>query len=434
MEKSTLISLILLSLIGKLGVYALYGPSSPVLQLTADNFKSKVLNSKGVVVVEFFAPWCGHCQALTPTWEKAATVLKGVATIAALDADAHQSLAQEYGIKGFPTIKVFSPGKPPVDYQGARDIKPIAEFALKQVRALVKERLEGKSSGGSSKKSEPSASVELNSSNFDELVLKSKELWIVEFFAPWCGHCKKLAPEWKRAASSLKGQVKLGHVDCDAEKSLMSRFNVQGFPTIMVFGADKDSPFPYEGARSASAIESFALEQLETNAPPPEVTELTSPDTLEEKCGSAAICFVAFLPDILDSKAEGRNKYLDLLLSVAEKFRKSPFSFLWAAAGKQSDLEKHVGVGGYGYPALVALNIKKKVFNPLKSAFQRAQIIEFVNEASQGGKGTLPLEGSPEIVKTEAWDGKDGEIFEEDEFSLEELMADDDTLATKDEL
>lgn len=45
----------------------------------------------------------------------------------------------------------------------------------------------------------------------------------------------------------------------------------------MVFGADKDSPIPYEGARTASAIESFALEQLETNVAPPEVTELTSP-------------------------------------------------------------------------------------------------------------------------------------------------------------
>lgn len=46
---------------------------------------------------------------------------------------------------------------------------------------------------------------------------------------------------------------------------------------------------------------------------------------MEEKCGSAAICFVAFLPDILDSKAEGRNKYLEQLLSVAEKFKRNPY-------------------------------------------------------------------------------------------------------------
>ncbi|KAM7498364.1 hypothetical protein LguiA_022778 [Lonicera macranthoides] len=391
-----------------------------IFELTAN-----VLNSNGVVLVEFFAPWCGHCKALTPIWEKTATVLKGVATVAALDADAHQSLAQEYGIQGFPTIKVFSPGKPPVDYQGARDVKPIAEFAVQQIKALLKERLSGKATGGSSEKSEPSASVELNSRNFDELVLKSKELWIVEFFAPWCGHCKKLAPEWKKAASNLKGKVKLGHVDCDADKSLMSRFNVQGFPTIMVFGADKDSPFPYEGARSASAIESFALDQLETNVAPPEVTELTSPDVMEEKCGSAAICFVAFLPDILDSKAEGRNKYLELLLSVAEKFKKSPYSYVWAAAGNQPELEKHVGVGGYGYPALVALNVKKGVYAPLRSAFERDQIIEFVREAGHGGKGNLQLDGVPVIVKTEAWDGKDGQIIEEDEFSLDELMGEE---------
>ncbi|XP_024959527.1 protein disulfide isomerase-like 2-3 [Cynara cardunculus var. scolymus] len=428
-----LISFFLLSFTSNLNsVDAFYGSSSPVLQLTPSNFKSKVVNSNSVVLVEFFAPWCGHCQALTPTWEKAATVLKGVATVAAIDADAHQAIAQEYGIKGFPTIKVFVPGKPPVDYQGARDVKPIAEFALKQVKALLKDRLSGKATGGSSEKSEPSASVELNSHNFDEMVVKSKDLWMVEFFAPWCGHCKKLAPEWKKAAKNLQGKVKLGHVNCDDEKSLMSRFKVQGFPTILVFGADKDSPITYEGARSASAIESFALVNLETNVAPPEVTELTSPDVMEEKCGSAAICFVAFLPDILDSKAEGRNKYLETLLSIAEKFKRSPYSYVWAAAGKQPELEKHVGVGGYGYPALVALNIKKGAYAPLRSAFERDQIIEFVKTAGLGGKGNLPLEGSPTVVKTEPWDGKDGEIIEEDEFSLEELMGED--RSGKDEL
>ncbi|KAF0898739.1 hypothetical protein E2562_009345 [Oryza meyeriana var. granulata] len=411
---------------------ALYSAGSPVLQLNPNNFKSKVLNSNGVVLVEFFAPWCGHCQQLTPTWEKAAGVLKGVATVAALDADAHKALAQEYGISGFPTIKAFVPGKPPVDYQGARDVKPIVEFALQQVKALLLYRLNGKTSGGSggktsggsSEKAEPSASIELNSRNYDELVIKSKDLWIVEFFAPWCGHCKKLAPEWKRAAKNLKGQVKLGHVDCDAEKSLMSKYKVEGFPTILVFGANKESPFPYQGARVASAIESFALEQLEANAAPPEVSELTGPDAMEEKCASAAICFVSFLPDILDSKAEGRNKYLELLLSVAEKFKKSPYSFVWTAAGKQADLEKQVGVGGYGYPAMVALNVKKGAYAPLRGAFQLDEITEFVKEAGRGGKGNLPLDGTPTIVQSEPWDGKDGEVIEEDEFSLEELMSD----------
>jgi hypothetical protein len=66
-------------------------------------------------------------------------------------------------------------------------------FCHGQVKSLLRDRLNGKASGGSSsktssgssEKNEPSVSVELNSRNFDELVIKSKDLWIVEFFAPW---------------------------------------------------------------------------------------------------------------------------------------------------------------------------------------------------------------------------------------------------------
>jgi protein disulfide-isomerase A6 len=46
--------------------------------------------------------------------------------------------------------------------------------------------------------------VDLNPSNFDSTVIQSDDLWFVEFYAPWCGHCKNLAPEWKKAASALK--------------------------------------------------------------------------------------------------------------------------------------------------------------------------------------------------------------------------------------
>lgn len=64
----------------------------------------------------------------------------------------------------------------------------------------------------------------------------------------------------------------------------MSRFNVQGFPTILVFGLDKSSPYPYEGARTASAIEAYGLEQLEVNIAPTEVSELTGPVSIFYLC------------------------------------------------------------------------------------------------------------------------------------------------------
>lgn len=43
---------------------------------------------------------------------------------------------------------------------------------------------------------------------------------MVEFYAPWCGHCKQLEPHWNEAATKLKGQAKFGKVDCDVEKEL----------------------------------------------------------------------------------------------------------------------------------------------------------------------------------------------------------------------
>lgn len=64
--------------------------------------------------------------------------------------------------------------------------------------------------------------------------MKDSTITLVEFFAPWCGHCKSLAPNFAKAATALKGTAKLASVDCTVEKDLCSRFGVQGFPTLKV--------------------------------------------------------------------------------------------------------------------------------------------------------------------------------------------------------
>ena len=93
--------------------------------------------------------------------------------------------------------------------------------------------------------SKNSGVVDLNPNNFDHRVKDSQGVWIVEFYAPWCGHCKNLAPEYQKAAKALAGIVNVGAVDCDEHKSLCGQYQVQGFPTIKVFGANKKKPKDY---------------------------------------------------------------------------------------------------------------------------------------------------------------------------------------------
>lgn len=107
----------------------------------------------------------------------------------------------------------------------------------------------------------PSSSnvIDLTSSNFDRLVLNSDEIWVVEFYAPWCGHCQQLVPEYQKAANALKGVVKVGAVNADDDKELGGKYGVRGFPTIKIFGANKNKPDDYNGARTAQGIVDTAL-------------------------------------------------------------------------------------------------------------------------------------------------------------------------------
>ncbi len=111
------------------------------------------------------------CQSLTPEWKRAATALKGIVKIGAVDADTHKSLGQQYGVSGFPTIKIFGTNKrSPTNYQGGRTADAIVDQALTQLKTIVNERLGkrgggGGSSGGSGG-SDGKDTIDLTDSNF----------------------------------------------------------------------------------------------------------------------------------------------------------------------------------------------------------------------------------------------------------------------------
>jgi thioredoxin 1 len=79
--------------------------------ITSTTFEKEVLNSSDVVLVDFWAPWCGPCQMLLPVVEKLSEEIPAGAKIVKINVDEEQELAQKYGVMSIPAIKVFKGGK-----------------------------------------------------------------------------------------------------------------------------------------------------------------------------------------------------------------------------------------------------------------------------------------------------------------------------------
>jgi protein disulfide-isomerase-like protein len=112
--------------------------------------------------------------------------------------------------------------------------------------------------------------IELRANNFDASV-RDGSAWLVEFYAPWCGHCKRFAPTYEKVAETLHAQsradlakdpgaraVRVAKVDGSADRALASRFNIRGYPTF--FLVDGWDVYEYEGDRTLEDLVDFATE------------------------------------------------------------------------------------------------------------------------------------------------------------------------------
>lgn len=132
----------------------------------------------------------------------------------------------------------------------------------------------------------------LNKANFEKATTDN-EFILVEFYAPWCGHCKALAPEYEKAAKALaekESAIKLGKVDATEEQELAEQFGVRGYPTLKFFR--NGSPIDYSGGRQGDDIVSWLIKKT---GPP--ATSLTTVEEAKNFVENANVAVIGFFKD-----------------------------------------------------------------------------------------------------------------------------------------
>lgn len=104
--------------------------TAPIYYVTGKNFPALIAQTDKHIMIEFYAPWCGHCKALEPTWEKLGEHFKDSDDVIIAKSDATANEFEDVDVQGFPTIKFWAKGedREAVDYNGGRDLDAIVKF------------------------------------------------------------------------------------------------------------------------------------------------------------------------------------------------------------------------------------------------------------------------------------------------------------------
>jgi len=204
----------------------------------------------------------------------------------------------------------------------------------------------------------------LKDSTFDKAI-KDNNLILVEFYAPWCGHCKKLAPEYSKAADQLVDtEAKLAMVDATEEKNVGEEYEIKGFPTLKLFRNGKVSD--YEGGRTAADIVKYMKSFIG-----PAVKEVGDQDALDTLVKENSVVVALF------ADAESDEAAANTFAKIADDHR-TEYTFVSAPAALGS---KHCKDG----QKLVVL----KTFDDLAAAYsgdiEEEPVMAFI------GAESLPL-------------------------------------------
>ncbi|TFK28589.1 protein disulfide isomerase [Coprinopsis marcescibilis] len=282
------------TLITSLAISAFAIPAVYGAELTPENFDLTV--AKGHWFIEHYSPYCPHCINFAPTWqtlEKDAEAEFPSVHLAQVNCVLHGDLCDKNGVTGYPQVIMFENGKPVEKFNGAKSLENLKTFISKHAPAKelhheTSDEDDEETAAASSAETpvNPSGEVEILTTKtfFPSL---SKGPTFVKFYAPWCGHCKKLAPIWKQLAKHLQGRVQIAEVNCDDESALCKTQNIQGYPTLVYFSGDARSE--YAGGRKLEQLQTFA-----EKASAETLQVLAKPGDLQDHVDEESVVYVLY--------------------------------------------------------------------------------------------------------------------------------------------
>lgn len=233
---------------------------SPLKELHEENFDAIV--EKGKVFVKFYAPWCGHCQRLAPTWLDLAKAMEfnEEVTIAKIDCTEYRGICSTHDVKGYPTLLWFENGQKAGKYSGDRSLEDLKNY----VNQMAGDKIQAKKAEQPRKEAQEDVPVlELTADGFGEEIKSG--VTFIDFYSPWCGHCKRLAPTWEQLGKKYQNKdgVKIAKVDCTASdnKEFCNEQEIEGFPSLFIY-KDGQKMSEYNGNRELEDLADFVNKHL----------------------------------------------------------------------------------------------------------------------------------------------------------------------------
>ncbi|KAI9475670.1 MAG: hypothetical protein EXX96DRAFT_574157 [Benjaminiella poitrasii] len=258
---------------------------------TIDDYKS------GALIIEYYKPDCSKCSDFEPKWNELVQTHQDRMTFGRLNCAEWATYCKEKGITKLPALQTNANGGEWKEYTGDLSTKSVDQFI--QANQL--------------KRNAKGESVELKTLDEVKDIISSKEPWFVKFYAPWCGHCKHLAPVWTQMAKELKDKVNVAEINCKDSRDLCQEFKITGLPTLSYFihGAN----LKFTGERKLEKLVDYAIKMSGSS-----VLQIDSDSNLDEvlKMHDVNVVYV--------QSADEANNQLSLLEQLAPSFMETiPF-------------------------------------------------------------------------------------------------------------